>query len=84
LATIDLQSLYSCGFLGFSPTHSAWLSEADFVAARLLPEPALVGRACMEAPERVADTEFSLWSRAGISTTIVRRACASPKSESDW
>src|SRR5919197_2905845 len=39
LTTIDAESLYSCGFLASSPSHSAWLSEANFrtFAARLLP-----------------------------------------------
>jgi hypothetical protein len=30
LATMDTQSLYSCGFLGLSRSDSAWLREADF------------------------------------------------------
>jgi hypothetical protein len=35
LTTMDAESLYSCGFLGFSRFAAAWLSEADF--RRLLP-----------------------------------------------
>src|SRR6266540_2036704 len=41
LATMDAQSLYSCGFRGSRPFHSAWLSEAGF--RRLVPVERVMG-----------------------------------------